>query len=648
MKNLTFIIFLTFTPLLPMQRDLALFAGNDSRFLTSLQELDLSNRGLDTLPEQITKLTNLQRLNLSQNNLKKAKVGMLLERLQPSRIQLEELRLNNNQLRKFNLSHWSRDAFTNLRLLHLHHNNLLKLYVSNDCSNLTDLDISHNPLYPFETRLPDHLPHLVSLNLAACGISDPETLSGTDISDDFILPVKRPSELTSLEHLDLSNNNLSFYFLPSAPCLAYLRNLRTLQLNNNRIHRVPHEIGQLPCLEKLNLENNELWSLDEKLMEAISLQELRLSHNPLWELPCSLHKLTALRVLTLVATRIHHRSLALARIKLQNCSITGEGTTEKRYCRNNKGWEKAFSGDFTEALKYFEEAAISDDGDLHSLLDDVRDGPLPSATILAEQYKNGGLLVGPPNERLADFYQRIVENTKIQVTERYKQIYSPDQNRDFPCFIPENRVAEDIENTLKKWRYVEEVHSGKQHYDWYPTALDMAQKAYSDPWGEVPTPKGVLTFLLYQKFKHRTSTDEENISCFAIIQQGWQEIVAEELNKTEPDTERCKSALWSIKHESNRSDRDYLILLNVLAPWAIKCEQQQFLSELYDTYSFIFYDCSKTEDPKSRELLQKTTVQWAKANKEAIQKILTLTKPYFDDQEFFSSLWASTEANESR
>ena len=76
--------------------------------------------------------------------------------------------------------------------------------------------------------------------------------------------------------LDLSNNQITGA-LPGE--IRFLRQLRVLDVSNNRMTGVPAEIGQLSALEYLDLSNNDLTGLPLELGALLNLRELDLRGN---------------------------------------------------------------------------------------------------------------------------------------------------------------------------------------------------------------------------------------------------------------------------------------------------------------------------------------------------------------------------------
>jgi len=81
---------------------------------------------------------------------------------------------------------------------------------------------------------------------------------------------------TNLKSLDLSSNKLEGALQAE---VRLLRNLRTLNLSNNKFSGVPAEVGQLRNLEVLNLSNNLITGLPHELANLSNLKFLDLSGN---------------------------------------------------------------------------------------------------------------------------------------------------------------------------------------------------------------------------------------------------------------------------------------------------------------------------------------------------------------------------------
>lgn len=107
--------------------------------------------------------------------------------------------------------------------------------------------------------------------------SDTSTTTSLDLSGQGLTRV--PSyvfSMTSLEELDLSNNNLTGA-LPGE--IRFLENLRVLDVSDNNMTGVPAEIGQLENLEELDYSKNSLTGLPLELGNLSALQLFNLTGN---------------------------------------------------------------------------------------------------------------------------------------------------------------------------------------------------------------------------------------------------------------------------------------------------------------------------------------------------------------------------------
>lgn len=90
---------------------------------------------------------------------------------------------------------------------------------------------------------------------------------------------KTPSyvfDLAALEQLNLSNNSLEGSLQAE---VRLLKNLKILDLSNNKFTGVPAEIGQLKNLEVLDLSNNNITGLPNELGNLSNLKRLNLQGN---------------------------------------------------------------------------------------------------------------------------------------------------------------------------------------------------------------------------------------------------------------------------------------------------------------------------------------------------------------------------------
>merc|ERR1711892_780818 len=81
-------------------------------------------------------------------------------------------------------------------------------------------------------------------------------------------------------------------------------NLRNLDLSNNKIGSLPHNIGAFKMLENLNLSFNMIQSIPSTFQQLKHLKEISLSHNQLTSFPLSLLNLKQLAIVDLSYNRL--------------------------------------------------------------------------------------------------------------------------------------------------------------------------------------------------------------------------------------------------------------------------------------------------------------------------------------------------------
>ena len=263
-------------------------------WLTQLQTLDLSYNQLTSLPDSLGQLTQLQELNVGYNLLTSLpdSVGRLT--------QLRSLYLSDNQLRALPES---LGRLTQLRSLYLSDNQLRALPESlGRLTQLQKLTLETNKL----TSLPESIGRLTQLQTLYLGGNQltalPESLAQLTQLQSLNLHsnglTKLPASLgrlTQLQTLNLAGNQLTA--LPES--LGRLTQLQSLFLGTCGLSTLPESLAQLTRLQKLNLYNNNLTTLPKWLGELTQLQNLFVERNELTSLPESLRKLTRLKSLLL-------------------------------------------------------------------------------------------------------------------------------------------------------------------------------------------------------------------------------------------------------------------------------------------------------------------------------------------------------------
>ncbi len=280
--------------------------------LTNLTELDLSYNYITDIPEAITKLTNLTTLNLDNNLIREIsdEITMLTNltflsishnlndrmglRLSES-IDQFALRFNNQisvipdtitklaNLTTLNLSGNEIDTIsnrigelTNLSILNLDDNQIRSIPDAiTKLTNLTTLNLSANKI----TKIPDAIAELSNLQTLVLGGNQIRTIT------------KNIKQLSSLKHLDLSENEIAV--IPDE--ISQLSSLQELSVGANKINIFPDEITKLANLRILYLDRNEISDIPDEIVKLSSLQHLDLSYSRLRNIPDIISQLANLR-----------------------------------------------------------------------------------------------------------------------------------------------------------------------------------------------------------------------------------------------------------------------------------------------------------------------------------------------------------------
>jgi len=224
---------------------------------TQLQSLNLTNNQLTTLPEWLGQLTQLQSLNLSHNQLTALpeSLGQLTH--------LRSLNLSRNQLTA--LPEWL-GQLTQLRWLNLDSNQLTALPEwLGQLTHLQSLSLSDNRL----PSLPASIAELQKLRNLWLG-----SQSGGNPLRELPLVVR---SLQSLKRLWA----LSCHIATIPEWLDELTELSVLNLFYNSIAEVPEQVGRLTLLDFLGLNGNRLRELPASLIDLELLRDLKLEDNPL-------------------------------------------------------------------------------------------------------------------------------------------------------------------------------------------------------------------------------------------------------------------------------------------------------------------------------------------------------------------------------
>ncbi|MEG3845959.1 COR domain-containing protein [Microcoleus sp. herbarium19] len=264
---------------------------------------------LSALPEELRSLRNLRSINLSSNPFGR----------------IPELLLEMNQLESLNLTciglteiSESIGKQSNLTLLDLGSNQITFIPEAlAQLSNLTQLYLNNNQI-TFIPEVIAQLSNLTRLNLSDNQINViPETiaqlshLTRLSLNNNQITFI--PEEIAKLSHLtqlDLSGNQITF--IPEE--IAKLSHLTQLSLSGNQITFIPEEIAQLSHLTQLHLSRNQIIKIPEAIAQLFHLTQLSLSGNQIIKIPEAIAQLSNLTRLYLRRNQITFIPEALSQL----------------------------------------------------------------------------------------------------------------------------------------------------------------------------------------------------------------------------------------------------------------------------------------------------------------------------------------------
>ncbi len=192
--------------------------------LTDLEELDISSNNFTKIPAVIFKISSLQKLIISKNSI---------SNMPPSISQL--INLTSIKAAENKLSEIPKEV-----------GNLKKIRI---------LDFSKNKISSIPESIGELNAALYDLNVSENQITElPNTLGNC----------------TKITQLNLAYNNLNI--IPEN--IGNLKKMKIFKLNNNNLKTVPSGIGNMQKLKKLWIENNQIEYLPKSLIKLNDLKEL--------------------------------------------------------------------------------------------------------------------------------------------------------------------------------------------------------------------------------------------------------------------------------------------------------------------------------------------------------------------------------------
>ena len=291
--------------------------------LDGRKELCLKGRQLTEVPDALTKLTDVEVLDLSDNELTKLPDGLKnlnqLKTLLLSGNKLDELPGDVCQLKTlttldvaYNKIKTVPETISNLNhltTLNLGFNELVELSKEVfKLKKLTTLDIRSNPIKTIPKEI-TNLNQLSTLWMAntmqrelPSFICQLKKLANLDVScNEMTRLPDNFSKLSQLRTLNLSTNRIEVLPQP----IFLLTSLTTLDISFNRLKKIPKNIERLHQLTTLCLEWNDLFELPEAIGKLEKLTTLDVSHNRLVSLPGAISHLTHLKTLLLSCNKLY-------------------------------------------------------------------------------------------------------------------------------------------------------------------------------------------------------------------------------------------------------------------------------------------------------------------------------------------------------
>ncbi len=282
-------------------------------------ELDLAGLGLEELPPEIGKCTQLETLVLGKWDYEKRKwIGNKLTQFPDVVLQLTNLKILNLSNNQITLVPEAIAQLSNLTKFDLSNNQITSIPDAiTQLSNLTELFLFDNQI----TSIPDaiaqlsNLTWLVLLDNQITSIPDAiaqlSNLTELDLSGNQITFIPDAiAQLSNLKKLVLLYNQITF--IPDA--IAQLSNLTGLYLGNNQITFIPDAIAQLSNLTGLDLTDNQITSIPDAIAQLSNLTHLKLGGNQITEIPEAIAQLSNLTDLSFWSNQITSIPDAIAQL----------------------------------------------------------------------------------------------------------------------------------------------------------------------------------------------------------------------------------------------------------------------------------------------------------------------------------------------
>jgi Leucine-rich repeat (LRR) protein len=238
--------------------------------LQKITEISLKDKDLSSIPQEIKYFPKLQKLNLEKNKIK-----FIPPFIMSAVNELVDLNLSDNQIQEIPVSF----HLNKLSVLKMDHNLLTDIPPQMSLSNLTLFSVDHNKI--------KSIPNSNWKNLST-----------------FSAAHNQIGEIPLIENCPLKNLNLEGNQIKSMSNATNFTNLEMLNLAENRIRDIPHEIDSLKKIKELYLNNNNICHIVEEIGNLTHLKKLHLSYNKIATIPEVMNKLS-----TLVSFRVDNNKI---------------------------------------------------------------------------------------------------------------------------------------------------------------------------------------------------------------------------------------------------------------------------------------------------------------------------------------------------
>ncbi|CDH14756.1 related to Adenylate cyclase [Zygosaccharomyces bailii ISA1307] len=281
-----------------------------------LSSLRMVNIRASKFPANICDVENLISLELQRNFIRKVPHAVS---------QLTNLTILNLQCNELDKLPRGFNQLKNLQLLDLSSNRFVHYpEVVNECTNLLQINLSYNKIHTLPAST-NKLFKLAKMNLShnkltsIADLSEMKNLRTLNLQHNRVARIKTGAR--NLQNLSLADNRISNFddILPKLKTLElqenpitslsykgfFPMNMTNLSLSKAKLSNLPGELFfELSCLEKLDLSENNLTKLPDEFCLLNKLVHLSAARNKLQKLPSNFSKLRSLKSLDLHSNNI--------------------------------------------------------------------------------------------------------------------------------------------------------------------------------------------------------------------------------------------------------------------------------------------------------------------------------------------------------